>query len=257
MAVERNTRLGPYRVLSDLGTGGMGLVYKAEDTRLGRSVALKLLPDAVSRDTATIARFLREAPAAATLNHPNICTIYDVGEDSGRHYIAMELLEGQTLHERLLAGALPLQQAIDLSLTIADALDAAHRAGVVHRDIKPANIVLTSRGEPKILDFGLAKVGEDAVHRASVTTQDAGPPLTAPGTALGTALYMSPEQARGEKVDARTDLFFFGVVLHEMASGTPAFPGSTSALVFDAILIVRPPRWTALNHGSDVSSPKP
>ena len=235
-------RLGPYEVLAKLGEGGMGVVYRAEDTRLGRAVALKLLPDAISRDPVAIERFQREARAAAALNHPNICTIYDIGQDGDRHYLTMELLDGQTLRERLEAGPFELAALLEIGAALADALDAAHHTGIVHRDIKPANVFLTTRGQPKLLDFGLAKIRNAAASTYSaMPTVDLGPAhLTSPGTVLGTVAYMSPEQARGQQLDARTDLFSLGVVLYEMSTGALPFPGDSSAVIFEAILN-RPP----------------
>src|SRR5579863_9173031 len=231
-----------YSVLEKLGGGGMGVVYKAKDTRLGRNVALKFLPDDISQDPQTIERFRREARAASSLNPPNLCTIYDAGEFDGRPFIAMELLEGQTLRNRISGSPIAVSELLDIGTQIVEGLHAAHSKGVVHRDIKPANIFLVDKGPAKILDFGLAKMGRQehqiaALAETSFRTQiDQSALLTSPGSSIGTVAYMSPEQARGEELDARSDLFSLGVVLYEMSTGMVPFSGSTVAVIFDGIL---------------------
>jgi len=251
--VPSGEQIGPYTILEFLRAGGMGEVYKARDTRLGRTVAIKFLPSALADNAAALDRFQREACAASALNHPHICTVHDIGDYRGRPFFVMELLEGQSLNERICGKPVPILELVDLAAQTCDALQAAHAKGIVHRDIKPANVFLTANGQIKILDFGLAKLVEESHSTATTVTATEAEIIaraitrTRIGRLMGTPAYLSPEQARGEEVDARTDIFSFGLVLYEMATGRPAFRGQTSGELINAILHETPPKPSAVN----------
>jgi len=236
-----------FRIVNFVGRGGMGEVYRAEDSRLHRLVALKFLPDDLAQHPDALGRFQREAQTASALNHPNICTVYDISEHNGRVFIAMECLDGQTLKHVIASGPLDIERMLEISIALADGLDAAHSKGIIHRDIKPENILITGRGIPKILDFGLAKLQRKDAASMEATITDAAS-FTREGVTVGTLAYMSPEQARGEPLDVRTDLFSFGLVMYEMATGRRAFPGSTSAVIFAALLKETPQPPSNINR---------
>src|ERR1700681_3109796 len=246
MAILPGKRLGPYEILSNIGAGGMGEVYRATDTRLDRIVAIKVLPPHLADSSELKERFEREARTIASLNHPHICTLYDIGHQDGTDYLVMEYLEGETLEQRLRKGPLPLEQVLQYAIEIADALDKAHRKGVTHRDLKPGNIMLTKAGT-KLLDFGLAKLRQDAAPATPLSQlPTANEPLTAQGSIVGTLQYMAPEQLEGKEVDARTDIFAFGAVVYEMVTGRRAFEGKSQASVISAILSSDPPPMSSL-----------
>ena len=239
--MEPGTKLGPYQITSQLGAGGMGEVYAATDTRLDRTVAIKVLPEHLASDPGRRERFEREAKAVSSLNHPHICTLHDVGEQDGIHYLVMELVEGETLEARLSKGRLPLDQALEYAIQIADALDKAHKQGVVHRDLKPGNIMIAKSGV-KLLDFGLAKLKGEAAPTSGLSqapTREKS--LTAEGTIIGTLQYMAPEQLEGEEADARTDIFAFGAVVYEMVTGKKAFEGKSQASLISSIIVISTP----------------